>query len=59
MARYGLKQGSYTPLCKDKYVGTALPVFRSGWELKAFISLDKNPKIIKWRLRKYCYSIYR
>ena len=50
MAKYGLKQGSYTPLCKDKYVGTALPVFRSGWELKAFISLDKNPKIIKWRV---------
>lgn len=48
MRRYGLKQGTYTPICKDKYVGKSLPIFRSGWELKAFIQLDRNPKILKW-----------
>lgn len=48
MKRWGLKQGTYTPICKDKYVGKSLPKYRSGWELKAFIQLDRNPKIIKW-----------
>lgn len=48
MKRWGLKQGTYTPICKDKYVGKSLPIFRSGWECKAFIQLDRNPKIIKW-----------
>lgn len=48
MRKYGLKQGTYTPICKDKYCGLSLPKFRSGWELKAFIQLDKNPKIVKW-----------
>ena len=33
-------------ILEDKYIGTALPRFRSGWEAKAFIALDKNPKII-------------
>lgn len=46
--RYGLKQGTYTPINKLKYVGLALPKYRSGWEVKAFIALDKNPKIIRW-----------
>lgn len=29
-----------------------------GWEVKAFIALDKNEKILKWRIRKYNNTIY-
>ena len=45
---YGIKQGIYTPQNIKKYIGKNLPTYRSSWELKAFISLDKNPKISKW-----------
>lgn len=31
-----------------KYVGKKLPIYRSTWELRAFISLDKNPNIARW-----------
>ena len=31
-----------------KYVGKKLPIYRSTWELRAFISLDKNPNIVRW-----------
>lgn len=48
MRQYKTRQGKYTPLNKDKYCGRTLPIYRSGWELKAFISLDQNPKIKKW-----------
>ena len=44
----GTKHGTYSPINKDKYCGRALPIYRSGWELKAFIGLDKNPKVKKW-----------
>ena len=27
--KYGLKQGTYTPINKEKYVGLALPKYRS------------------------------
>ena len=30
-----------------------------GWEVKAFIALDKNPKILRWRIRKCNNTIYR
>ena len=45
---YGVKQGKYSPINKAKYVGQGDPTYRSSWELKAFISLDKNPSILKW-----------
>lgn len=48
MKRYYTKNGIYTPFNKEKYIGKALPHYRSSWQLKAFISIDKNPKIIKW-----------
>lgn len=48
MRKYGLKQGTYTPINKDKYIGKSLPIFRSSWQVKAFIALDKNNKILKW-----------
>lgn len=31
-----------------KYVGKKLPIYRSTWELRAFISLDKNPNVVRW-----------
>jgi len=42
------KHGVYKPQNMQKYIGSSLPVFRSSWELKAFMSLDKNEKILKW-----------
>ena len=42
------RHGIYKPQNIKKYVGTSLPVFRSSWELKAFMALDKNDKILKW-----------
>ncbi len=44
----GTKHGTYKPQNMQKYIGNSLPVFRSSWELKAFMSLDKNDKILKW-----------
>lgn len=32
----------------SKYVGKQLPIYRSSWELRAFMSLDKNNNILKW-----------
>ena len=46
--KYGLKSGTYTPKNQLKYIGKQLPHYRSGWELKAFISLDNNLKVLKW-----------
>lgn len=48
MGLKGTKHGVYTPKNMKKYIGSSLPVFRSSWELKAFISLDNNDKILKW-----------
>ena len=31
-----------------KYVGKKLPIYRSTWELRAFISLDKNANVVRW-----------
>jgi hypothetical protein len=45
---HGIKRGIYTPQNIQKYIGKNLPTYRSSWELKAFISLDRNPKISKW-----------
>lgn len=48
MRKYGHKQGTYTPINMNKYIGKQLPKFRSGWQVKAFIALDRNDKIIQW-----------
>jgi hypothetical protein len=42
------KKGIYLPQNPSKYIGKQQPRYRSSWELKAFISLDKNPKVIHW-----------
>jgi len=48
MALRETKHGVYKPQNLQKYIGSSLPVFRSSWELKAFMSLDRNPKILRW-----------
>ena len=45
---YGFKQGKFTPQNKDKYKGSYPIIFRSSWEYKAFMYLDRNPKVLSW-----------
>jgi hypothetical protein len=42
------RHGIYKPINRSKYIGAEFPIFRSSWELKAFISLDRNDKILRW-----------
>ena len=42
------KTGVYQPKNRSKYIGQQSPIFRSSWQLQAFVSLDKNPKILRW-----------
>lgn len=42
------KKGIYTPINLSKYIGNQMPRYRSSWQLKAFISLDKNDKVLHW-----------
>ena len=37
------KQGAYTPVNSDKYIGRGRPEYRSSWELKFFTWCDRNP----------------
>src|SRR5580698_9658391 len=47
MSRY--YQGNFKPLNPGKYNGDPTQiVYRSGWELKLMIYLDKHPEIIQW-----------
>ena len=48
MMRAPFKQGVYTPQNLSKYVGAQLPKYRSSWELRAFMALDRNEKVLKW-----------
>lgn len=48
MFNRSIRSGVYTPTNTQKYIGKQLPHYRSSWELKAFISLDKNPKVLRW-----------
>ena len=48
MNRPPFKQGIYTPQNMSKYIGAQLPKYRSSWELRAFMALDKNEKILRW-----------
>lgn len=42
-------QGKYTVKNKDKYVGDVKSVvYRSGYEKKVFLKLDRNPNILQW-----------
>ncbi len=48
MRKYGYKQGAYSPLNSEKYIGTRPIIYRSGWELKFFRWCDKNKNVLKW-----------
>lgn len=45
---YGYKQGKFTPQNLHKYKGSYPIIYRSSWELKAFMNLDRNPNILSW-----------
>jgi hypothetical protein len=46
---YGFKQGFFQPLNPKKYKGNSRNIaYRSGWELKVMVWLDRNPNIIEW-----------
>lgn len=45
---YGFKQGKFTPVNKEKYKGSYPILYRSSWELKAFMYLDRNSKVVNW-----------
>lgn len=43
------REGFFTPVNLDKYIGDAIPLkYRSSWELTTFKFLDNNPNVIKW-----------
>lgn len=41
-------QGIYTPINKEKYMGTGNPVYRSALERDFFLFFDKNPNVTAW-----------
>lgn len=41
-------QGYFQPSNPKKYVGNGYPIYRSSWEKRVFIWLDKHPSILKW-----------
>jgi len=42
------RQGIFTPVNKDKYIGNGNPRYLSSWELKFFRWCDNNPNVIEW-----------
>jgi hypothetical protein len=41
-------QGKYNPQKPEKYIGSIIPTYRSGWELTAFKWADSSNKVKKW-----------
>lgn len=41
-------QGTFKPRYPEKYSGSFPIIFRSSWEFRMMLWLDKNPNIIKW-----------
>ena len=46
MGKY--RQGQFTPVNKEKYIGIYPIIYRSGWERKFMGWLDLQPSILKW-----------
>jgi hypothetical protein len=41
-------QGIYTPINKNKYMGSSNPVYRSSLERDFFLFFDNNPNVTAW-----------
>ena len=41
-------QGIYTPINKNKYIGSSNPVYRSSLEKEFFLFFDTNPNVTAW-----------
>ena len=46
----GWSQGEYNPINPQKVIGIEFkkPFYRSGWERTVMLSLDQNPKVLRW-----------
>jgi len=42
------KQGIYSPINREKYIGKGNPRYLSSWELRFFRWCDVNEKVIQW-----------
>ena len=42
------KQGRYTPIHPEKYVGKHDPIYRSSFELRVFTFLDYSENVVNW-----------
>jgi len=46
---HSYRQGVFRPRNKEKYKGNVTNIiYRSGWELKYMVYLDKHPDVLKW-----------
>ena len=46
---HSYRQGIFRPRNKEKYKGNVTNIYyRSGWELKYMVYLDKHPDVLKW-----------
>lgn len=48
------KQGHYTPINPEKWVGNKKPIYRSGWERQTFKWLDMNPDVVAVASENVC-----
>lgn len=48
MAKSKTAHGVFKPTNQEKIIGKAVIEYRSSWELRAFITLDRSPNVIKW-----------
>lgn len=52
------KKGKYIVKHPEKYIGTELPMCRSGWEFTFCSFLDNNPSVKKWGSECFAISYY-
>ena len=46
--RKGFFQGKYTPENPGKCINRSIPIYRSSWEKRFMIFLDKNEYVLRW-----------
>lgn len=48
-------QGLFNPINPNKYKGNSKNIiYRSGWECKLMMELDKNPNVLEWASEEFC-----